>query len=111
MKKETAKQIQYAFGWFRLFILIAFLLFAYVGIMHGQTTRSEYLPQVHGILRGKYEYQPDLEASRFEVRNARLSVDGNISNRSAYKLEVDLYDPAVADSSASPQCGKARRPR
>ncbi|MBQ0023843.1 MAG: porin [Prevotellaceae bacterium] len=49
-------------------------------------------PQLHGILRGKYEYQPDLEASRFEVRNARLSVDGNLPMRSSYKLEVDLCD-------------------
>ena len=92
MKKETAKQIQYAFGWFRLFILIAFLLFAYVGIMHGQTTRLEYLPQVHGILRGKYEYQTGPGESRFEVRNARLAVTGKAPLRSEYKLEVDLCD-------------------
>ena len=51
--------------------------------------------QLHGILRGKYEYEPDLDASRFEVRNARLSVDGNLSGRSAYKLEVDLCDESV----------------
>lgn len=57
--------------------------------------KQDHKPQIHGILRGKYEYQPDLEASRFEVRNARLSVDGNISNRSAYKLEVDLCDESA----------------
>ncbi len=49
-------------------------------------------PQLHGILRGKYEYEPDLEASRFEVRNARLSVEGSLTLRSSYKLEVDLCD-------------------
>ena len=49
-------------------------------------------PQLHGILRGKYEYEPDLEASRFEVRNARLSVEGSLPMRSSYKLEVDLCD-------------------
>lgn len=49
-------------------------------------------PQLHGILRGKYEYEPDLDASRFEVRNARLSVEGNLPMRSSYKLEVDLCD-------------------
>ena len=53
---------------------------------------SKYLPQVHGILRGKYEYQPELDASRFEVRNARLSASGELPLRSAYKLEVDLCD-------------------
>jgi len=40
-----------------------------------QTEKQKFMPQIHGILRGKYEYEPDLNASRFEVRNARLSVD------------------------------------
>ena len=55
-------------------------------------TKSRYMPQLHGILRGKYEYQPEMEASRFEVRNARLSVSGALPLRSEYKLEVDLCD-------------------
>lgn len=53
---------------------------------------QELTPQIHGILRAKYEYEPDLDASRFEVRNARLSAEGNLSMRSSYKLEVDLCD-------------------
>lgn len=57
--------------------------------------QTSNLPQIHGILRGKYEYQPDLDASRFEVRNARLSVDGNLPLRSSYKLEVDLCDESA----------------
>ncbi len=65
------------------------LLLCCGGAVYAQT------PQIHGILRGKYEYQPDLEASRFEVRNARLSADGNLANRSAYKLEVDLCDESA----------------
>lgn len=51
--------------------------------------------QIHGILRGKYEYQPDLDASRFEVRNARLSAEGNLPFMSSYKLEVDLCDESA----------------
>ena len=54
--------------------------------------RTDYLPKIHGILRGKYEYQPETDASRFEVRNARLSVNGAVTRRSEYKLEVDLCD-------------------
>ncbi len=54
--------------------------------------KSQYLPQIHGQLRGKYEYEPDLNASRFELRNARVSVEGNLPFRSSYKVEVDLYD-------------------
>ena len=52
----------------------------------------EHMPKIHGILRGKYEYEPGLNASRFEVRNARLSAEGSLPLRSAYKLEVDLCD-------------------
>lgn len=53
---------------------------------------QSYLPQLHGIIRGKYEYQPQMSASRFEVRNARISVDGRLPLRSSYKLEIDLSD-------------------
>ncbi|MBQ2168034.1 MAG: porin, partial [Prevotella sp.] len=60
-----------------------------------QTENQKFMPQIHGILRGKYEYEPDLNASRFEVRNARLSVDGNMPLKSSYKLEVDLCDESA----------------
>lgn len=56
---------------------------------------QDYQPHIHGILRGKYEYQPDLDAGRFEVRNARLSAEGNLPARSSYKLEVDLCDESA----------------
>lgn len=57
-----------------------------------ETQKNDNLPKLHGILRGKYEYEPDLEASRFEVRNARISVNGKLAKRSEYKMEVDLCD-------------------
>ena len=53
------------------------------------------MPKLHGILRGKYEYEPNLGASRFEVRNARLSVNEKLIGRLEYKLEVDLCDESV----------------
>ena len=56
---------------------------------------QDYAPKIHGILRGKYEYQPEMEASRFEVRNARLSAEGSLPMRAAYKLEVDLCDESA----------------
>ena len=59
------------------------------------TDKQKYAPQIHGIMRGKYEYEPDLGASRFEVRNARLTVEGNMPLRSSYKLEVDLCDESA----------------
>ncbi len=67
-------------------------LAALEGKIQKADTDSHFKPQIHGILRGKYEYQPDLEGGRFEVRNARLNVSGQLPYRSEYKLEVDLCD-------------------
>lgn len=53
---------------------------------------KDYLPEIHGTIRSKYEYQPTMGAGRFEVRNARLSIIGNILPIVAYKAEIDLSD-------------------
>ncbi len=98
-------------------VSILFLLLCYGGALSAQTVEerlsvleerlqqvtdkktsnenNDGKPQIHGILRGKYEYQPDLDASRFEVRNARLSANGTLPLRSSYKLEVDLCDESA----------------
>ena len=39
---------------------------------------KDYLPKVNGTIRAKYEYQTGMGAGRFEVRNARVSLTGNI---------------------------------
>ena len=80
-------------------LLIVFALCG-KGVSQAQTSTTTAYEQkegvkIHGILRGKYEYEPDLSAGRFEVRNARLSAEGNLSKRSAYKLEVDLCDESA----------------
>jgi hypothetical protein len=53
---------------------------------------EDYLPEIHGTIRGKYEYQPEMKASRFQVRNARFSLTGNVHPIVAYKAEIDLSD-------------------
>ncbi|RLT81011.1 porin [Bacteroides acidifaciens] len=53
---------------------------------------KDYLPEIHGTIRGKYEYQTETQESRFEVRNARFSVSGNVHPLVAYKAEIDLSD-------------------
>lgn len=109
MRREKAERIIKIFNWCRLLFLIALLTFIYVGAALAQETESErvyileekmekwlqksrYAPQLHGILRGKYEYQPQLGASRFEVRNARIAVRGKLPLASEYKAEIDLCD-------------------
>jgi len=53
---------------------------------------KDYLPKIHGTIRAKYEYQTTMGAGRFEVRNARVSVTGNVLPSVAYKAEIDLSD-------------------
>lgn len=64
---------------------------------------QDYKPAIHGTIRGKYERQfsssdnndsesESTDAQRFEVRNARISVDGVLAERVSYKAEIDLCD-------------------
>lgn len=93
MDEKTANKIRTVVGWIRLAILVV-LLFIIGGALC-QAQRLDSLVSLHGVLRGKYEYQPDLNAGRFEVRNARMSISGKLSERSEYKLEVDLCDESA----------------
>lgn len=48
--------------------------------------------QLHGTVRAKFEYQPDIGKGRFEVRNARFSLSGGVTPAVDYKAEIDLSD-------------------
>lgn len=53
---------------------------------------QDYKPEVHGTIRGKYEYQTEEGEGRFQVRNARFSLSGNVVSAVSYKAEIDLSD-------------------
>jgi len=69
------------------YIIIASALLVSMGAV-----AQEFKPQIHGTVRGKYEYQTDEGEGRFEVRNARFSLSGKVVKAVAYKAEVDLSD-------------------
>lgn len=56
------------------------------------TGKVNYKPEIHGTVRAKYEYQPEISSGRFEVRNARFSLSGNVARAVSYKAEIDLSD-------------------
>lgn len=56
------------------------------------TRAQDYVPEIHGTIRGKYEYQTDKGEGRFEVRNARISLTGRVAAAVSYKAEIDLSD-------------------
>ncbi len=53
---------------------------------------ATYRPDVHATIRAKYEYQPPIGKGRFEIRNARVSIEGRMLPIVGYKAEVDLSD-------------------
>lgn len=58
-------------------------------------TDNPYLPEIHGTIRAKYEYEPPINKGRFEIRNARVSVEGKIIPIMRYKAEIDLSDEGI----------------
>ena len=63
-------------------------------------------PEVHGTIRGKYEYQPEEGQGRFQVRNARVSLDGDLNKVVSYKVENftigQMRAPFTIDAHRSP---------
>lgn len=53
---------------------------------------SGFTVRVNGTVRAKFEYQPGIGKERFEVRNARFGLTGNVTPVMAYKAEIDLSD-------------------
>lgn len=53
---------------------------------------QDFKPEIHGTIRGKYEYQTSEQEGRFEVRNARFSITGKVVDAVSYKAEIDLSD-------------------
>lgn len=49
-------------------------------------------PNVHGVLRPRYELSVNSGESRFQVRNARLTLDGKIAAPAEWFMQVDLCD-------------------
>lgn len=57
-----------------------------------KTKKFDYLPRVSGTIRDKMEYQTNEKESRFEVRTARVALDGFVTPIVNYKAEIDLSD-------------------
>ena len=62
----------------------------------GKDKRREDSPaltvDLTGTVRAKFEYQPQQENARFDVRTARFGIGGSIYSNFLYKMEIDLSD-------------------
>lgn len=50
---------------------------------------------LQGTLRAKFEYQPEISQARYQVRNARFALRGELYSRLTYRMEVDFVDEGV----------------
>lgn len=63
----------------------------------------KYIPTLKGTIRARYEWSPEIGASRFQLRNARVGILGDVTDNINYKAEIDLCDQGtilVADAYA-----------
>ena len=72
--------------------IILFLAVAGAALGAYAQDKTDITPEIHGTLRGKYEYQTQEGEGRFEVRTARVSVSGKVIPEVEYKAEIDLCD-------------------
>lgn len=52
----------------------------------------DYTPKIHGVVRTRLEVATETGDYRFQVRNARLSVNGNIASTISYHINTDFCD-------------------
>lgn len=71
---------------------LAILLCTLTALSVDAQGKSQYIPDVHGTIRAKYEYEPEIDKGRFEIRNARIALEGMIIPVIRYKAEIDLSD-------------------
>lgn len=57
-----------------------------------KAVENEFLPDLDGIIKAKYEYDFDNNLMRFDVRNARFGAKGKINPYFSYRTEIDLND-------------------
>lgn len=63
--------------------------------LSAQVSKKLNMPEVHGTIRAKYEYEPQVGKGRFEIRNVRIGIEGGIIPIVRYKAEIDLSDEGV----------------
>lgn len=71
---------------------VVVLLFGLMSATVLAQEKSLYMPDIHGTVRAKYEYEQSIDKGRFEIRNARVGLVGMVIPAVRYKAEIDLSD-------------------
>ncbi|MDE5744793.1 MAG: OprO/OprP family phosphate-selective porin [Paramuribaculum sp.] len=74
------------------FVWAALIAAAAAGAEPKDSAAVSYMPQFHGTVRARFEYATAGGEYRFQVRNARFAINGNISREISYFVNTDLCD-------------------
>lgn len=72
--------------------LAACMIILPVSADNAEDNEFNYIPEIHGTIRPRYELETGHNEQRFQVRNARLSLDGGICPVISYRLQADFCD-------------------
>ena len=76
-----------------LFFLLSFFICANCAAAADSTASlKKYMPEVHATLRARYEISTADGDGRFQVRNARVNLKGNIADFLGYYFQADFCD-------------------
>lgn len=73
-------------------VFIVLLLAVLPAIRLNAEEKTDYTPHIHGTVRTRFEVATESGKYRFQVRNARVSLDGKIAPSIDYYINTDLCD-------------------
>lgn len=73
-------------------LLIACAFSAQLNSQDSVKVKTDYVPDIDGIVKVKVEFDLDNSLVRFEVRNARFGVNGKINDFMSYRAQIDIND-------------------
>lgn len=82
----------------RMLIMAVMACAAYGGCMAAESVEADkqekisYVPNIHGAIRARWEEDLENSTSRFQLRNARVTLDGRLAPVIDYFLQVDICD-------------------
>ena len=73
-------------------VSILFASVAALNVSAADGAKVDLTPHIHGALRTRWEMDTEEGDYRFQVRNARVTLDGNVTSWANYFIQTDLCD-------------------
>ncbi len=75
--------------------LIVFALLPILSFAQEENITVDYTPKIIGLLKTKWEHAFEDTTSRFDIRNMRLGVTGNLSPIISYRMQVEYSSNTI----------------